>query len=144
MSRSKQRWRDRGSAALGTAIFAPVFFLLLGVVVAAGRIQLAQGAADAAARDAARTASLSGSAEGAEAEAREAALASLGSSGLACREVVVTVDSGGLDAQVGQAATVTATVVCTVPLEDVALPGLPGSKTLTGEMTSVVDKWRAR
>ena len=146
MSTSARRraWRDRGSAALGAAIFTPVFLMLLGVVIAAGRIQLAQGAADAAARDAARTASLAASADVAESEAREAALASLGRSGLACSEVAVTVDAGGLEAPVGQAATVTATVACTAPLNDIALPGMPGSKALTGRMTSVVDKWRSR
>ncbi|WP_406384712.1 TadE/TadG family type IV pilus assembly protein [Streptomyces sp. NBC_00117] len=135
---------DRGSAALGAAIFTPVFIALLALVIAAGRIQIAQGAADAAARDAARTASLAESPDTAQGEARQAAADSLRRSGLACSDIAVAVESDGIDAPVGQAATVTATVSCTVPLDDVALPALPGSKTLKSTMTSVVDQWRAR
>lgn len=134
---------DRGSAALGAAIFTPAFIALLCVIVAAGRIEIAQGAADAAARDAARTASLADSPDTAESDARQAALDSLQRSGLHCSSVAVSVDTSGIDAPVGQAATVTAVVSCTAPLQDVALPAMPGSKTLTGRMTSVIDEWRA-
>ncbi|MFI5634680.1 TadE/TadG family type IV pilus assembly protein [Streptomyces sp. NPDC051664] len=144
MSRFRSPFGDRGSAALGAAIFTPVFIALLCLMIAAGRIQVAQGAADAAARDAARTASLADSPETAEADAREAALASLARSGLRCGDVAVSVDAGGLQVPIGQAATVTATVACTAPLQDIALPAMPGAKTLTGQMTSVVDEWRAR
>ncbi|MEK0097752.1 TadE/TadG family type IV pilus assembly protein [Streptomyces sp. A475] len=135
---------DRGSAALGAAIFTPVFIALLALVIAAGRIQIAQGAADAAARDAARTASLADTPDTAQGEARQAAADALRRSGLVCSDIAVAVESDGIDAPVGQAATVTATVSCTVPLDDVALPVLPGTKTLKSTMTSVVDQWRAQ
>ncbi|PBO28169.1 hypothetical protein CLM84_21610, partial [Streptomyces albidoflavus] len=42
----------RGSVALSTAVFVPIALILLGLLIACGRIALAQGAADAAARDA--------------------------------------------------------------------------------------------
>ncbi|WP_425824941.1 TadE/TadG family type IV pilus assembly protein [Streptomyces fractus] len=129
---------------MGAAIFTPVFLALLALVIAAGRIQIAQGAADAAARDAARTASLADNPDTAQGEARQAAADSLRRSGLACSDVAVALSSDGADAPLGQAATVSATVACTVPLDDVALPALPGSKTLNSTMTSVVDQWRAR
>lgn len=135
---------DRGSAALGAAIFTPVLIALLALVIAGGRIQIAQGAADAAARDAARTASLADSPDTSQGEARQAAASSLRRSGLTCSDIAVSVESDGIDAPIGQAATVTATVSCTVPLDDVALPSLPGTKTLESTMTSVVDQWRAR
>ncbi|MFF9569952.1 TadE/TadG family type IV pilus assembly protein [Streptomyces sp. NPDC014685] len=138
------RASDRGGTSLGAAIFTPVFIALLALVIAAGRIQIAQGAADAAARDAARTASLADSPETAQGEAQQAAADSLRRSGLACSDIAVAVETSGIDAPVGQAATVSATVSCTVPLDDVALPTLPGTKTLQSTMTSVVDQWRAR
>jgi Flp pilus assembly protein TadG len=138
------RWGDQGSVALTTAIFVPVVLVLLGLLIACGRIVTAQGAADAAARDAARTASLSADPASGEADARQAAEASLTRSGLHCAAISVVLDTSGLAAPVGQAATVTATVSCTAPLSSLMVPGLGGSKTLTGSMTSVVDTWAPR
>ena len=51
--------RDEGNAALELVVLAPVLLFILGLVVAAGRTSIAQGAVDAAARDAARQASIS-------------------------------------------------------------------------------------
>ena len=53
------RDRDAGNAALELVVLAPVLLFVLGLVVAAGRTSIAQGAVDAAARDAARQASIS-------------------------------------------------------------------------------------
>jgi Flp pilus assembly protein TadG len=138
------RCGDRGGAALTTAIFVPVVLVLLGLLIACGRIVAAQGAADAAARDAARTASLSADPASGETDARQAAEESLARSGLRCADISVVLDTSGLAAPVGQAATVTATVSCTAPLSSLMVPGLGGSKTLTGTMTSVVDTWATR
>ncbi|MGW4995153.1 pilus assembly protein [Streptomyces mirabilis] len=143
-SRARERWGDRGGAALTTAIFVPIALVLLGFLIACGRIVTAQGAADAAARDAARTASVAADPAAGEADARQAAEASLARSGLRCADISVVLDTSGLAAPVGQAATVTATVSCTAPLSELAVPGLGGSKTLTGSMTSVVDTWATR
>lgn len=143
------RWRrwvrgERGSAALSTAICVPVIFALIGLTVASGRIVLAKGAAEAAARTAARTASLERAPGEAEAGARKAAEASLRDSGVRCASLSVTVNAAGLEAPVGQAATVEATVICGARMDDVALPGLPGTKNLEATMTSVVDRYRGR
>lgn len=135
---------ERGSAALTTAIATPMVLSLLALTIAGGRIVLAQSAADAAARAAARTASLTADPTAGESAARDAATASLRNSGLSCAQVSVALETGGLAAPVGQAATVRATVSCTAPLSDLALPGLGGTKTLTSTMTSTVDQWRAR
>jgi Flp pilus assembly protein TadG len=136
--------RDRGSVALTTAIFVPVALMLLGLTIACGRVALAEGAADAAARDAARTASLAGAPGTGEAEARQAAQTSLANSGIRCAGISVQLDTSGLGAPVGQAASVTATVSCTAPLSELALPGVAGSKTLTSTKSSVVDTWATR
>ncbi|MFF8932338.1 pilus assembly protein [Streptomyces longwoodensis] len=135
---------DRGSAALGLAIFVPVALALIGLAIACGRVALAEGAADAAARDAARTASLARDPASGEADARQAAEASLAGSGIHCAGISVVLDTSGLSAPVGQAASVTATVSCTAPLSELALPGVGGSKTLTSTKTSVVDTWATR
>ncbi|WP_406349365.1 pilus assembly protein [Streptomyces sp. NBC_00144] len=139
-----RRRGERGSVALTTAIFAPAVLALLVLLIAAGRIRLAQGEADSAARDAARTASLERDPGAGEAAARSAAQSSLSNSGLHCRQISVSLNTDGLAAPLGQAATVTATVSCTAPLSDIAMPGIGGSKELKSTMTSVVDTWRAR
>ncbi|MER6074635.1 TadE/TadG family type IV pilus assembly protein [Streptomyces sp. NPDC001817] len=144
MPRARREWKDRGGASLTTAIFVPVVLVLLGLLIACGRIVNAQSAADAAARDAARTASISADPASGESAARQAAEASLARSGLHCASISVVLDTRGLSAPVGQAATVTATVSCTAPLSELAVPGLGGSKTLTGSMTSAVDTWATR
>ncbi|MFG2463309.1 TadE/TadG family type IV pilus assembly protein [Streptomyces sp. NPDC048523] len=147
------RWRlwpdrlerdDRGSAALSLAMFVPVALVLIGFTIACGRVALAEGVADAAARDAARTASLASDPASGEAEARQAAQTSLANSGIHCSGISVELDTSGLSAPVGQAARVTATVSCTAPLSELALPGIAGSRTLTSTKTSVVDTWAAR
>ncbi|MEU0949958.1 TadE/TadG family type IV pilus assembly protein [Streptomyces canus] len=136
--------RDRGSAALSLAIFVPVALVLIGFTIACGRVALAEGVADAAARDAARTASLASDPASGEAEARQAAQSSLANSGIHCSGISVELDTSGLSAPVGQAAQVTATVSCTAPLSELALPGIAGSRTLTSTKTSVVDTWATR
>lgn len=135
---------DRGGAALTTAIFVPVALMLIGLTIACGRVALAEGAADAAARDAARTASLASAPGSGEAAARQAAQISLANSGIRCAGISVQVDTSGLAAPLGQAASVTATVSCTAPLSELALPGVAGSKTLTSTKVSVVDTWATR
>lgn len=139
-----RRAADRGSAAVETAILAPALIMLLLLIAAFGRVHLAQGKADSAARTAARTASLARDPATARQQARQAALDSLNTAGLHCSAVSVTVDTSGLTAPLGQASTVTATVSCTTTLGDLALPGLPGSKRLESTFTSVVDQYRAR
>ena len=135
--------RDEGNAPLELVILAPVVFLLLAFVVAAGRTSIAQGSVAAAARDAARQASISLTPGAAQTAALSSAMTALGQNGLDCRPVV-TVDTAGFGIPVGQPATVSATVTCTVSLSDLLVPGLPGSRTLTATFTSPLDPFRER
>lgn len=135
--------RDEGNAPLELVILAPVVFLLLAFVVAAGRTSIAQGSVAAAARDAARQASISLTPGTAQTAALSSAMTALGQDGLDCRPVV-TVDTSGFGVPVGQPATVSATVTCTVSLSDLLVPGLPGSRTLTATFTSPLDPFRER
>ncbi|MER6030688.1 TadE/TadG family type IV pilus assembly protein [Streptomyces sp. NPDC001851] len=135
---------DRGSASLEVVVIAPAIIALLGLMIAFGRVIDADGAVDAAAHAAARAASLERDAARAQAQAQAAAQDSLSGDGVTCQTTDVLVDTSGYFLDVGQTATVTATISCTARLSDIALPGLPGSKTLTATWTSPIDTYRGR
>jgi Flp pilus assembly protein TadG len=135
---------DGGNAALELVVLAPVLLALLGLVIAAGRTSIAQGSVDAAARDAARQASLALSPAAARDVGGASARAALARDGLDCTALTVYVDTSQFGYPPGQPASVRAYVRCTVPLSDLALPGLPGTTTLTDEFTSPLDLYRVR
>jgi Flp pilus assembly protein TadG len=134
---------ERGDAALELIILAPVLLALIALVIAAGRISIARGSVDAAARDAARQASLARSPGEARIAAELSAQAALRQDGLDCTPAV-SVDTYGFSVQVGEPAQVRATVSCQVPLSDLVVPGLPGSVTLSYTFTSPLDPYRGR
>jgi hypothetical protein len=144
------RWRsprprdDAGSAALELVVLAPVLLALLGLVIAAGRTSIAQSSVDAAARDAARQASIALTPYAAQAAGQASARAALHRDGLDC-DPVVTIDVSGFAVQPGNPAPpVRATVRCTVPLSGLWLPGLPGSHTMSYTFASPLDLYRQR
>jgi Flp pilus assembly protein TadG len=134
---------EDGTAALELVVLAPVLLALLGLVIAAGRTSIAQGSVDAAARDAARQASIAFTPAAARLAGAVSARAALRSDGLDCNPAVI-VDTSQFSIQPGQPAAVTATVICTVPLANLALPGLPGTARLEGTFTSPLDIYRSR
>ncbi len=145
----ESRRADAGSAALELVVLAPVLLALIGLVIAAGRVSIAQSSVDAAARDAARQASIALSPAAAQAAGTASADEALASDGLDCMGApVVRVDTGGPDsgfhAPVGTPATVSATVECQVPLSDLSLPGVPGSHWLKSTFYSPLDVYRER
>lgn len=135
---------DRGSEAIATAIVTPLLLMLLCMAIAGGRIATSGAKIDAAAEDAARAASISRTYTGAQAEAAEAAARSLNDQGIRCASTATSVDTAGLAVPLGEVGTVTVNISCTVPLSDLLLPGVPGSKTMTSSFTSVVDAYRSR
>ncbi|MET9879244.1 TadE/TadG family type IV pilus assembly protein [Actinacidiphila glaucinigra] len=135
---------DRGSESVQAAIVAPLLIAFLCLAIAAGRLAVSGAKTDAAAEDAARTASLERTQLDAESAAADAATRSLENQGVRCASTNVDVDASGLAVPIGQVGYVTVTVRCTVDLSDLLLPGAPGSKTLTSTFTSVVDAFRAR
>ena len=136
--------RERGSATLELAVLAPALLLLLGLVVAAGRVVVAGGAVEEAARDAARQASIARDAATAGSAARSAAQETLAQQGLRCTGLDVTVDTRGFATPVGQPGEISTAITCTVPLSDLAVTGLPGSTTLHASFTSPLDRYRER
>lgn len=135
--------RDHGNAALELVVLAPVILFLLGLLIAAGRTSIAQGSVNAAARDAARQASISRTPAAAQAAALASARAALGQDAIDCAPVV-TVNTSGFGIPVGLPAQVTAHVTCRVSLSDLLVPGMPGGRTLTATFTSPLDPYRAR
>ena len=114
-------------------ILAPVILFLIGLLIAAGRTSIAQGSVNAAARDAARQASISRTPAAAQAAALASARAALGQDALDCAPVV-TVNTSGFGIPVGQPAQVSGQVTCRVPLSDLLVPGMPGGRTLTATL----------
>jgi Flp pilus assembly protein TadG len=135
---------DAGDATLELVILAPVILILIGLLIAGGRASVAQGAVDAAARDAARQASIARTPSEAEATAIASARFELRQDSLDCTPVVHVTAAAAFAVPVGQPSQITARVSCTVPLSGLLVPGLPGSKTLTASFTSPLDPYRAR
>ena len=140
------RWTaaDDGNAALELVILAPVLLGLLGLVIAAGRTSIAQGSVDAAARDAARQASIALTPAAAQAAGAASARAALRRDGLDCAPAVVINTREFSSVPVGHPATISATVTCNVSLAQLALPGLPGTAPLRASFTSPLDIYRSR
>ncbi|WP_212820376.1 TadE/TadG family type IV pilus assembly protein [Polymorphospora rubra] len=129
---------DRGSSTAEAAVVTPLLVAILLFVVLCGRLVSAQMDLDAAASAAARSASLARTDTAARAEADRTARETLAARAVTCQQVTVTVATGGL--RPGGAVTVT--VACTVPLSDLALLSVPGSRTVQATATSPVDVWR--
>jgi hypothetical protein len=135
---------EDGNAPLELLILAPVILALIGLVIAAGRTSVAQGSVDAAARDAARQASISMTAAAAHQAALSTANAALRADGLHCKAVVRLSLEPGFSTPPGQPAQVSASVSCTVALSDLLVPGVPGTRRLTAKFTSPIDPYRSR
>jgi hypothetical protein len=136
---------DRGNAALELVLLAPVILFLIGFAIAAGRTSIAQGAVEAAARDAARQASIAPNSGAAQSAAMSSATAALRADGLDCEPIVDLPNLGeAFGSPIGQSAPVTAKVTCQVGLSDLVVPGLPGSLTLRAVFTSPLDPYRSR
>jgi hypothetical protein len=143
MHRREPQRADAGSAALELVVLAPVLLGLLGLVIAAGRTSVAQASVDAAARDAARQASIALNPYTAQLTGQSSARAALRLDGLDCVPVI-SIDTSGFAVPPGQPASVSATVTCTVPLSSLYLPGLPGAHTMTFTFRSPLDLYRSR
>ena len=131
---------DDGAAAVELTLITPALVVVLLFVVALGRVQVARGDVEGAARDAARAASLERSPVAAEAAAKTAALAALADRHVTCTPAAVAVDTsafrpGGI---------VAVDVTCGVQLGDLALLPLPGSTTVHGRFSHPLDIYRAQ
>ncbi|MFC5829526.1 TadE/TadG family type IV pilus assembly protein [Nonomuraea insulae] len=135
---------ERGSVTVEAILAIAAIMLLLLFGVAAGRITIAGAAVEAAARDAARQASIARTATAAKASAEASARASVDAQAVSCTSIKVKISTKGFSRPVGEPGDVSATVSCTVPLADVTFPGLPGSVERQATSTSPLDPYRSR
>jgi Flp pilus assembly protein TadG len=135
---------DDGSAVVELAPVALVVIIFLALMVTAGRITIGELAVQAAARDAARQASIARNPQAAAAAAETSARAALAGDQLNCSPAV-SVNTAGFLVPVGQPASVSATVTCEVSMAGVTgIPGIPGSRLVTATSTSPLDVFRGR
>jgi Flp pilus assembly protein TadG len=130
--------REDGSAALELVLVAPALLLLLGVIIAGGRLVGAHEALDTAAGDAARAASIARDPTDAQAAATQAATRSLTDQGVTCTRLTVTVDT----TRFSPGGTVSVTLACSARLGTFA-PTLSGSRRVSVHAASVLDPYRA-
>jgi Flp pilus assembly protein TadG len=135
---------QRGSAAVELTLLVPALLLVLGLLVAGGRLWFARTTVNEAAQTAARAASLARSSPAGIAAGREAGSQSLATAGLRCRSTSVSISTAAFAVPVGTPSTVTSRILCTVDFSDVFLPGWPGSLQLTGRGSAALDTYRGR
>lgn len=133
---------DRGllSTELAVIMF-PFIISCVAIVTYAGRVAQAEGDVQQAAQQAARAASLTGSADSAVAAARSVAAENLATARVACangHDVVVHTDNfvpGGY---------VRVDVTCRARFSDVSHIAVPGAHTFTATATEIIDFYRSQ
>jgi hypothetical protein len=111
-------------------------------VVGLGRLGTAREAVDGAARDGAREASIARDTPHATATATQIVTDTLSEKNVSCPNPNVVVDYGPTPGKLTAGGTVKVHVDCTVQNGDVLLSGLPGTSTLRGDSTAVIDTYR--
>ncbi|MET8062163.1 TadE family protein [Micromonospora sp. NPDC005313] len=130
---------DRGSVSVEMALsYVPLMVLAALAVVACLRLASAAIDVNSAAAAAARQASLARTPGEARAAGADGASATLAGRAFTCQPSTVTVDPGAFIPG-GQ---VSATVACTVRLEDLYGLGLPGTITIRGTSHQPLDTYR--
>ncbi len=114
---------QRGAAAVELTLLLPALLLMLGLLVAGGRLWFARTTVNEAAQTAARAGSLARSTYAATAAGREAGAQSLETAGLRCRSTSVSINTAAFGVPAGTPSTVTSTITCSVDFSDVILPG---------------------
>ena len=120
-------------------LLTPLLIVLLLFVVALGRLAGARINVDGAAAQAARAASIATTPAGATAEARQTAVAALGSDHVTCASLEVATNT----ARFAPGGSVTVTLTCAVALSDLTGLRLPASEQVASSATSVIDTYRS-
>ena len=144
ISQTSAKRDECGAVAAELAVVITVLILMLGMVIAGGRLWFARTTVVEAAQTAARAASLERSAGRALAAGREAGARSMATAGLDCASSTISVDTAAFGVPVGVPGAISATVRCTVRLGDLGLPLIPGSTHLSGHASTALDTYRGR
>lgn len=144
-SRRAQLSYQRGLApATELVIIFPALIVLLGLIVAGGRIWFARSVVTDAAYSGARAASIERDAGQAVATGHDATVQRLDMRGISCLQTGIDLDVSGFAAPVGTPASVTEEIRCRVSIGDVLVPGMPGSMMIIGHGSSPIDTYRER
>lgn len=144
MSATRTRWAsDLGAISLEMMVLTPAVLIVLALIMGFARVGQANMKVDSAAYAAARAASISRTSGEASGAAREVAQDVLAQKGINC-PADIAVDTSAFNSAPGESGAITVTITCPVPLGDLAVPGLPGTRTVTGEGSSVLDRYRGR
>lgn len=130
---------EDGSGTAELVLMAPLVVAVFLLVVGLGRMADARQDVNGAAAEAARAASLQRNTALSAAAARLAANATLRDRAVSCEHLTVSVDIGSYQ----PGGSVTATVTCVAALGDVALSGLPGSRTFQATAVVPIEQYRA-
>ena len=130
---------DRGSLSVELVVLTPVLVVVALIMVVFGRVTEARQQVVEAARAGAEAASVLPTPASAVSGSDVEAAVGIAGGGRTCAEHQVDTDvrhfyPGGY---------VTVTVVCQVPLSDVAIPGMPGSTTVRASSTAPIDPYRS-
>lgn len=129
---------ERGSAAVEMVLLTPVLVVFLLFVVFVGRLSGARSDVQAAARDAARAASIARGPDSARERGADAARRRLNEGGVECRSLNVLIAED--DFRPG--GTVSAALSCTLDLSDLTLLGVPGTRTISATFREPIDTFR--
>lgn len=134
---------ENGAVAVEFVVLIPAVLLLGWLLIAGGRIWLAQGELEQAAGAAARAASLSRTPAAAYQSAQAFAAAQLATGELPCREVRIEVEAGDLDLPPGNPGQVSARLTCVLDL-GFPVPGWPDTLSLAAGAWVGLDRYRGR
>jgi len=130
--------------SIEAALLVPVLVLIAALATAGWRVWWASAQVQAAAEAGARVASQSVLVTDARARVQNVVAADLRTAGVHCRNTALNYDLGAVTLPAGVSGTVWVSVTCTVGLNDLLVPGLPGAITVTGAATETVDMFRSR
>ena len=136
---TRSRRDDRGVTAVEFVLIVPVLIVAMLFVVGLGRMAHARHQVEAAAADAARSASLERNTELAARNGETAAARTIGEMGLSCEQLRVNVDVSSYE----PGGVVRAEVVCKARLADVSIAGFPGGKTFTASAAVPIENYRS-
>ena len=136
----RTRWpiASSGSITAEMVVLTPLVVLLALFVVAFGRLELASSQLDDAVRAAAQAAVIWPTTQQAQQAAAETASFTLNRDGITCSPYDVETDSSNWHT----GGSVSITLTCTVSLSQVAIPGLPGSHSITAHATAPIESFR--
>jgi hypothetical protein len=130
---------DRGGAVVSVLWLFPVMMLFVSLIVAGGRVASTAADVQAAAREAARQATLANSEGVARSVTRPIAMEFLADKGIRCLVPSVPTD---ITPRFEPGAQIEVEVVCVVSIADLGIPGVPGSITVRRSAVEVVDTYR--